>query len=54
VGNEPSQAIPRRLGFVMEGTLRHAQRLVDGHSDLRVFGLLAQEYRQALHEFERR
>ncbi|HAX42234.1 MAG TPA: GNAT family protein [Bryobacteraceae bacterium] len=53
-GNEPSQAIPRRLGFVMEGTLRHAQRLVDGHSDLRVFGLLAQEYRQALHEFERR
>lgn len=54
VANEPSQAIPRRLGFVLEGTLRHAQRLVDGHSDLRVYGLLAQEYRQALHEFERR
>lgn len=54
VGNEPSQAIPRRLGFVQEGTLRHAQRLVDGHTDLAVFGLLAQEYRQALHEFERR
>jgi ribosomal-protein-serine acetyltransferase len=53
-GNEPSQAIPRRLGFVLEGTLRHAQRLVDGHSDLRVYGLLGQEYRQALHEFEQR
>ncbi|MCL4793943.1 MAG: GNAT family N-acetyltransferase [Bryobacteraceae bacterium] len=53
VANEPSQAIPQRLGFVLEGTLRHAQKLVDGHSDLRVYGLLAQEYRQALHEFER-
>lgn len=54
VPNEPSQAIPRRLGFVLEGTLRHAQRLAEGHADLRVYGLLAQEYRQALHEFERR
>lgn len=54
VHNEPSQAIPRRLGFVLEGTLRHAQRLAEGHADLRVYGLLAQEYRQALHEFERR
>lgn len=54
LANEPSQAIPQRLGFVLEGTLRHAQRLVDGHSDLRVYGLLAQEYRQALREFERR
>ena len=53
-GNEPSQAIPRRLGFVLEGTLRHAQRLSGGHADLHVYGLLAQEYRQALHEFERR
>lgn len=53
VANEPSQAIPQRLGFVLEGTLRHAQKLVDGHSDLRVYGLLAQEYRQALREFER-
>lgn len=54
VQNEPSQAIPRRLGFALEGTLRHAQKLSEGHTDLHVYGLLAQEYRQALHEFERR
>lgn len=54
VPNAPSQAIPRRLGFVLEGTLRHAQKLAEGHTDLHVYGLLAQEYRQSLQEFERR
>lgn len=48
VGNEKSAAIPLRLGFTLEGTLRHAQRLAGGHADLRVYSLLVSEYRERL------
>lgn len=48
VGNEKSAAIPLRLGFREEGIRRHAQLLDSGYADLRVFGLLAHEYRQQL------
>ena len=44
VGNERSAAVPQRLGFTLEGTLRHAQQLRDRWLDLRIFGLLAEEW----------
>lgn len=45
-GNERSAAIPRRLGFVEEGTLRECARAPGGGwFDLRVFGMLAHEWR---------
>ncbi len=47
VGNERSAAIPARLGFTREGTLRHAQKLRDRWLDLRMFGLLAEEWNLA-------
>ncbi len=44
VGNERSNAIPRRLGFTLEGTLRQAQLLSSGEfADLNVYGILAPE-----------
>lgn len=43
-GNLRSQAIPKRLGFTYEGTLRAAQRLRSGRVDIRVYGLLRQEW----------
>jgi ribosomal-protein-serine acetyltransferase len=47
-GNHRSAAVPVRLGFVEEGTLRHAQRHGDAYVDLRVFSLLSDEYRRGL------
>lgn len=44
VGNARSQAIPKRLGFTYEGTLRGAQHLHDGRVDVRVYGLLREEW----------
>jgi ribosomal-protein-serine acetyltransferase len=44
-GNARSMAIPRRLGFVEEGILREAEWLYDHWVDLRVFGMLEQDWR---------
>ncbi len=43
-GNLRSQAIPLRLGFTYEGTLRSAQRLPGGRVDIRVYSLLREEW----------
>lgn len=43
-GNVRSQAIPKRLGFTLEATLRGAQQLHDGRVDVRVYGLLREEW----------
>jgi ribosomal-protein-serine acetyltransferase len=44
-GNNRSSAIPRRLGFEEEGILREAEWLYDHWVDLRVFGMLEQDWR---------
>lgn len=43
-GNQRSQAIPKRLGFTFEGALRSAQRLGGERVDVRVYGLLREEW----------
>jgi RimJ/RimL family protein N-acetyltransferase len=43
-GNFASAAIPRKLGFTHEGTLRAKTRLLDGWSDSMIWGLLDTEY----------
>jgi len=48
VGNEASVRIPGKLGFTEEATLRHAQRFGSRFADLRLFSLLAAEYRSLL------
>jgi RimJ/RimL family protein N-acetyltransferase len=42
--NAASAAIPRKLGFLHEGTLRAKTRFLDGWSDSMVWGLLETEY----------
>lgn len=46
-GNARSRAIPERLGFRHEGTLRGAERHGEGFLDLDVFALLDGEWRGA-------
>ncbi|MGZ9226410.1 MAG: GNAT family N-acetyltransferase, partial [Anaerolineales bacterium] len=43
-GNYPSAAIPRKLGFTHEGTLRAKTRFLDRWSDSMIWGLLEHEY----------
>jgi ribosomal-protein-serine acetyltransferase len=45
VRNRRSRAIPQRLGFRHEGTLRHSERLGDRFVDHAVYGMLAEEWR---------
>lgn len=42
--NRRSRAIPERLGFREEGTVRQAQRVGDRYLDLVVYGMLAEDW----------
>jgi ribosomal-protein-serine acetyltransferase len=46
VENLRSRAIPERLGFRREGTLREVLRLGDGYRDQVVYGLLAEDWNE--------
>ncbi|BDU68134.1 ribosomal-protein-L7/L12-serine acetyltransferase [Geothrix oryzae] len=46
VWNRRSRAIPKRLGFRHEGTLRQVEHLADRTVDHAVYGLLASEWRR--------
>jgi ribosomal-protein-serine acetyltransferase len=46
VRNRRSRAIPERLGFRHEGTLRQVEHLADRRVDHAVYGLLAEEWRR--------
>ena len=44
--NKRSRAIPERLGFVQEGTVRHAEWLYDHYVDHIIYGILASEWKK--------
>ena len=44
VGNQKSRAIPEKLGFVKEGTIRQAEWLYDHYVDHVVYGILVNEW----------
>ncbi|WP_197139982.1 GNAT family N-acetyltransferase [Lysinibacillus sphaericus] len=46
VGNTKSRAIPERLGFTKEGTIREAEWLYDHYVDHVAYGMLAGEWKQ--------
>jgi ribosomal-protein-serine acetyltransferase len=45
VGNERSRALPARLGFVEEGTLRESERLGDPYRDQILCSMLSSDWR---------
>ncbi|MGJ5813354.1 GNAT family N-acetyltransferase [Paludibaculum fermentans] len=45
-GNQRSARVPERLGFQFEGILRHSAKLHGEFVDMRLYSLLAEEYRQ--------
>lgn len=45
-GNEKSAAIPKRLGFKEEGTIRCAEWLYDHYVDHTIYGILADEWKK--------
>jgi ribosomal-protein-serine acetyltransferase len=47
VANQRSRAIPERLGFRHEGTLREAERVGDRYLDCAVYSMLAADWRDA-------
>ena len=47
VSNSKSAAVPRRLGFVLEGTLREATFAAGSFHDLHVFGMLQKDWHPA-------
>ena len=46
-GNTRSRAIPERLGFTVEGTLRQAEWLYDRYVDHVVYAMLAEDWKPA-------
>jgi len=46
-GNEKSSGIPKRLGFHFEGVLREVQLLNGAYHDIRVYSLLAREWKKS-------
>lgn len=44
VGNKKSRALPERLGFTEEGTIRQAEWLYDHYVDHVIYGLLKEEW----------
>jgi ribosomal-protein-serine acetyltransferase len=46
-GNHASRAIPERLGFALEGTLRQAQWVNDHFNDLAVYAMLRPDWDRA-------
>ena len=47
-GNAKSRAIPERLGFTMEGTIRAAEWLYDHYVNHVVYGMLASEWQDIM------
>lgn len=47
VDNRKSCAIPERLGFILEGTLRQAEWLYDHFVDHSVYAILSQDWTPA-------
>jgi ribosomal-protein-serine acetyltransferase len=45
-GNEKSCAIPKRLGFLFEGTLREAQLVNGKYLDISVYAMLARDWEE--------
>jgi ribosomal-protein-serine acetyltransferase len=46
IGNHKSCAIPRRLGFTQEGTLREAELVNDRYHDLHLFSMLKRDWKK--------